>query len=44
MGSIIEVNLKSRTYYFFDDMIKIKNFDSNLPKIDKMSHQNIDIY
>ena len=34
MGSIKEINTKNRTY-FFDDMINIKNFDSNLLKIDK---------
>ena len=33
---------KNRTYYFFND-INIKNFDSNLLKIDKMSHKNIGI-
>ena len=26
---------KNRTYYFFDDMINIANFDPNLLKIDK---------
>ena len=30
-------------YYFFDDMIDIKNFHSNLLKIDKKSHKNTDI-
>ena len=29
MGSIKEINIKNRTYYFFDDMINIKNFDQN---------------
>ena len=32
MGSIKEINFKNRTYYFFDDMINIENFDSNLLK------------
>ena len=31
-------------YYFFDDMINIKNFDPNLLKIDKKLYKNIDIY
>ena len=44
MGDIKEVNIKNRTYYFFNDMINIKNFDSNLLKIDKKSHKIIDIY
>ena len=30
--------------FFFNDMINIKGFDSNLLKIDKMSYKNIDIY
>ena len=45
MGSIKEINIKNRTDYFFDDMINIKNFHSNLLKIDKKkSYKNIDIY
>ena len=44
MGSIKEINIKNQTYYFFDDMINIKNFNSNLLKIDKKSYKNIDIY
>ena len=31
-------------YYFLNNMINIKNFDSNLLKIDKKSQKNIDIY
>ena len=42
MENIKEINTKNRTYYFFDDMISIKDFDSNLLKIDKKS--NVDIY
>ena len=37
MGSIKEINIKNHTYYFFNDIINIKNFDSNLLKIDKNS-------
>ena len=44
MGNIKEINIKNQTYYFFDDMINIKDFDSNLLKIDKKSYKNIDIY
>ena len=44
MENIKETNIKNRTYYFFDDMLNIKNFDSNLLKIDKKSYKNIDIY
>ena len=44
MGNIKEINIKSRTYYFFDDIIKIEDFDSNWLKIDRKSYKNIDIY
>ena len=44
MGNIEEINIKNRTYYFFDDMINIKNFDLNLLKIDRKLYKNIDIY
>ena len=39
-----QINIENRTYYFFNNMINIKNFDSNLLKIDKKSYNNIDIY
>ena len=35
MGNIKEINIKNRTYYFFNDMINIKNFASSLIKITK---------
>ena len=35
MGIIKEIDIKNRTYYFYNDMIDIKKFDSNLLKIDK---------
>ena len=44
MGNIKEINIKNRTYHFFDDMINIKDFDPNLLTIDKKSHKNIDNY
>ena len=37
-------NIKNRTYYFFNDMINIKDFDASLIKIDKKSYKNIGIY
>ena len=39
-----DINIKTLTYYFFNDMINIKNFDSSLLKIDKKSYKNIHIY
>ena len=43
MGNIRHINIKNFTYYFFNDMINIKNFDSSLLKIDKKSYKNIGI-
>ena len=44
MGEVKEMNIKNQTYYFFDDMIDIRNFQSNLLKIDKKPYKEIDIY
>ena len=44
MGNIKEINIKNQTYYFFDDIISIEDFDPNLLKIDKKSYKNINIY
>ena len=39
-----DIDIKNHTYYFFDDIIDIKNFDPNNIKIDKKSYKNILIY
>ena len=44
MGNIKEINIKDRTYNFFDDMINIEDSDPNLVKIDKNLYKNMDIY
>ena len=44
MRQVKEISIKNQTYYFFDDMINIKNFHSNLLKIDKKLYKDIDIY
>ena len=38
------MNIKNRTYYFYNDLINIKDFDPKLLKLDKKSYKNIDIY
>ena len=38
------INIKNRTYHFFNDMINIEELDSKLLKIDKKSYKNINIY
>ena len=44
MGETKELNIKNQTYYLLDDMIDIRNFHSNLLKIDKKPYEDIDIY
>ena len=44
MGKIKDINIKNRTYYFYDDIVNIKDFDSSLLKLDKKSFKNIAIY
>ena len=44
MENTKEINIKNRTYYFFDDIINIENFNSDLLKIDKKAYKNIGIY
>ena len=36
-----EIDIKDRTYYFFDDMINIKNLDANNIKLDEKSYKSI---
>ena len=44
MGVVKQIDIKNRTYYFYNDTINIKKFDSNLLKIDKKSYKDIGIY
>ena len=44
MGEVKQINIKNRTYYFYNDKINIKNFELNLLKIDRKSYKNIGIY
>ena len=43
MGEVKELNIKNRTYYYFNDIIDIKDFHSNLLKIYKKQYKDIDI-
>ena len=36
-----EIHIKNCAYYFFDDLINIKNLDPNEIKIDEKSYKNI---
>ena len=44
MGEIKQINIKNRTYYFYNDQIDLKDFDAKLLKIDKKDYKDIDIY
>ena len=35
MGTVKQIHIKNRTYYFYNDIIYLKSFKSNLLKIDK---------
>ena len=44
MGTVKQINIKNRTYYFYNDIIDLENFDSSLLKLDKKSCKDIGIY
>ena len=44
MGGVKQINIKNRTYYFYNDIIDIKSFDAKLLKIDKKSNKDISIH
>ena len=44
MGTSKQINIKNRTYYFYQDMININDFESDLLKIDRKSYKDVGIY
>ena len=44
MATVKQIDIKNRTYYFYNEMVDIKKIDSNLLKIDKKSYKDIGIY
>ena len=44
MGEVKQINIKNRTYYFYNDIIDLKDFEAKLLKINKKLYKNIDIY
>ena len=44
MGKIKEINIKNRTYYFYNGQVNLKDFDVRLLKVDKKKYKGIDIY
>ena len=43
-NKVKDIDIKNRTYYFFDDIINMKDFDSNNIKINEKSCKDIVIY
>ena len=43
-NKVKEIDIKSQTYYFFDDIINMKYFDPSNIKIDEKLYKNILIY
>ena len=41
---IKELNIKNRTYYFYNDLNNLENFNPSLLKLDKKSSMYINIY
>ena len=44
MEEVKQINIKNRTYYFYNDMFNLKDFDSNFLKKDKKHYKGINIY
>ena len=44
MGAIKQFNIKIRNYYFYNDQINLKDFDTKLLKVDKKDYNEIDIH
>ena len=44
MGTIKQINIKNRTYYFYNDIIDIEMFDSSMLKLDKKLYRDLNIY
>ena len=44
MGATKEINIKNRTYYFYNDIINLDEFDESKIKVDKKDFSDIDIF
>ena len=44
METIKEINIKNRTYYFYNDIINLAEFVESKIKVDKKDFNDIDIY
>ena len=39
-----QISIKNRTYYFYNDLINLKDFNPKLLKLDRKSFKNIGVY
>ena len=39
-----QLSIKNRSYYFYNDLINVPNFEASNLKIDKKTFKDIDIY
>ena len=44
MWEVRQINIENRTYYFYNNIIYLRDFRWNLLKIDRKLYKNIDIY
>ena len=44
METTKQINIKNQTYYFYNDIIDIKTFDSDMLKLVRKTYKNLDIY
>ena len=44
MEKLKQINIKNRSYYFYNDIIDIDEFDGSRIKVDKKDFNDIDIY
>ena len=44
MRNLKKLSINNQSYYFYNNIINLKNFHSNLLKIDKKQYKEIDIY
>ena len=44
IGKVKQIEIKNGTYYFYNDIINIEEFNSSLLKVDKKSYKEFNIY
>ena len=44
MGKVKQINIKNRSYDFYNDQIDLKDIDARLLKVDQNNYKEIGIY